>query len=39
MKFFAFTGVSLWNRLPPNVKNVNELSFKTLVKSNLLNSV
>ena len=40
-KSFAFTGCSLWNRLPPNVKNVNELnkSFKTLVKSHLLNSV
>ena len=24
-KSFAFTGCSLWNRLPPNVKNVNEL--------------
>ena len=38
-KSFAFTGCSLWNRPPPNVKNVNELkSFKTLVKSHLLNS-
>ena len=37
---FAFTGCSLWNRLPPNVKNVNELkSFKILVKYYLLNSV
>ena len=39
-KSFAFTGCSLWNRLPPNVKNVNELKpFKTAVKSHLFNSV
>ena len=39
-KSFAFTGCSLWNRLPPKVKNVNELKpFKTAVKSHLFNSV
>ena len=39
-KSLAFTGCSLRNRLPPNVKNVNELKpFKTAVKSHLFNSV
>ena len=39
-KSFAFTGCTLWNALPSNIKNVNSLTtFKTAVKSHLLDSV
>ena len=38
-KSFAFTGCTLWNALPSNIKNVNSLTtFKTAVKSHLLDS-
>ena len=39
-KSFAFTGCTLWNALPSNIKSVNSLTtFKTAVKSHLLDSV
>ena len=39
-KSFAFTGCTLWNALPSNIRNVNSVTtFKTAVKFHLLDSV